>query len=46
MTQHQFLALCLEHCITPEIALDNDSIVEALKARDDVELARILLEEF
>ena len=46
MTQHQFLALCLEHCITPEIALDNESIVQALKARDDVELARILLEEF
>jgi hypothetical protein len=46
MTQNQFAALCTEHCIAPEIALENDSIVEALKARDDAEVVRILSEEF
>lgn len=46
MTQNQFTALCTEHCIAPEIALENDDIVAALKARDDVEVTRILTEEF
>jgi len=46
MTQNQFAALCTEHCIAPEIALENDDIVEALKARDDAEIVRILSEEF
>lgn len=46
MTQNQFAALCTEHCIAPELALENDNIVEALKARDDAAIVRILSEEF
>lgn len=46
MTQNQFAALCTEHCIAPEIALENDDIVAALKARDDAAIVRILSEEF
>jgi hypothetical protein len=35
MTKLEFLALCGEHNIEPAIALENDAIIEALKAKDD-----------
>lgn len=46
MTQNEFLALCLEHCVDPSIALENPAIVEALKARDAQAVATILTNEF
>ncbi len=35
MTALEFLALCVEHNIEPAIALENDAIIEALKAKND-----------
>lgn len=46
MTQFSFQALCAHYGIHPEIALENENIVEALKARDDEAVERILKEEF
>ena len=46
MTQSNFIALCNEYYIDPSLALENDDLVEALQNRDDVEVQRILLEEF
>lgn len=38
-------ALCGEHCIAPDIALESDELRAALVARDDAEVARILTED-
>jgi hypothetical protein len=46
MTQNQFAALCARYEIAPEIALENDALVESLRRRDDAEVERILAEEF
>ena len=46
MTQHNFQVLCARYGIHPSIALENEDIVEALKARDDEAVERILKEEF
>lgn len=46
MTQDQFAMLCEEYLIDPAVALENESIVEALEAGDDVEVRRLLQEEF
>ena len=46
MTQSNFIALCNEYYIDPSLALENEDLVEALQNRDDVEVQRILLEEF
>jgi hypothetical protein len=46
MTQNQFALLCSEHCISPDIALENDDIVEALKNRDDELVQQLLINEF
>jgi len=46
MTQTQFYALCADNLIHPSIALENDTLVEALQNRDDAEVQRILLEDF
>lgn len=46
MTQTDFLTLCLEHNLSPDVALENDDLVQALKQRDDAEVQRILEEEF
>jgi len=46
MTQTDFLTLCLEHNLSPDVALENDDLVQALKERDDVEVQRIIEEEF
>ena len=46
MTQSKFIVLCNEYYIDPSLALENDDLVEALQNRDDVEVQRILLEEF
>ena len=46
MTKFEFLALCGEHNIDPEIALENDAIIEALKAKNDEQVVEILTKEF
>lgn len=46
MTQSEFLMHCVSHSIYPGIALENTDLVEALENRDDVEVIRILEEEF
>lgn len=46
MTMKEFVALCEQHTIDPRIALENENLVEALEARDDDEVKRILKEEF
>jgi hypothetical protein len=46
MTQFNFIALCNEYYINPSLALENDNLVDALQNKDDVEVQRILLEEF
>ena len=47
MTKNQFANLCLKHCIEPGLALENDSIVSALRngaSMDEIEA--ILENEF
>ena len=46
MTKLEFLALCGEHNIEPAIALENDAIIVALKAKNDDQVLQILTEEF
>lgn len=46
MTQNQFVALCVKNNIAPEIALENDDIVEALCARDDILVEQLIQEQF
>ena len=46
MTQTEFLTLCLKHNLTPELALENDEVVQALRERDDAEVCRIIEQEF
>jgi hypothetical protein len=46
MTQNQFAALCIQYGIAPSIALENDQLREALKARDDKKVIEILTNEF
>ena len=45
MTLFQFVSECTKRYIDPDIALDNEKIVEALKARDDKTVVRLLDEE-
>lgn len=46
MTANEFLALCLEHTIAPEIVLENEQIVEALQQRDDERVLVLLRESY
>ena len=46
MKQSQFLELCLELLIDPNIALENNNLILALQNGDDIEVKRILKEEF
>jgi hypothetical protein len=46
MTRNEFLPLCGELLIDPDIALDNDDVRAALQNRDDAAVLRILTEEF
>jgi hypothetical protein len=46
MTQTDFLTLCLQHNLIPELALENDELVQALRDRDDAEVNRIIEQEF
>ena len=46
MTQTEFITLCLERTIYPELALENEAIVEALKAKDDERVIELLNNAF
>ena len=47
MTMNQFAALCGKHLIAPEVALENDAVVSALKRKATLaELESILTAEF
>jgi len=46
MSKFEFMALCGEHLIDPDMALENDNLNLALLARDDAEVVRVLTEEF
>ena len=46
MTANQFNALCAERTIDPSLALENDDLVEALKAKDDEAVVTILDNQF
>ena len=45
MTQNEFLRICLQHNVPPDVALENDAIREALLQRDDALVQRLLLED-
>ena len=46
MTKNDFLNSCLHFSVSPEIALENEDLVEALRNKQDDEVMRILLEDF
>lgn len=46
MSRNQFDALCSKYLIDPAIALENEEIVEALKAKDDAKVEQILKTQF
>ncbi len=46
MTANQFAILCNRYLIDPAVALENESIVRALKDKNDKEVERLLREEF
>ena len=46
MTWLEFQSICGEYLITPELALENDNIKEALQARDDDKVKQLLKSEF
>ena len=46
MTMNQFVALCVERTIEPELALESESVRDAIRARDIELLISILDNEF
>jgi hypothetical protein len=46
MTKNDFLNSCLHFSVAPEIALENEDLMEALRNKQDDEVMRILLEDF
>ena len=46
MSKMNFVNLCEQHGIAPDIALENEALCDALRARDDKEAVRILIEDF
>ena len=45
MTQNQFLTLCLEHNVLPDVALENDDICQALRERNDALVEQLITEQ-
>jgi len=45
MTQNQFLTLCLQHNVAPNVALENEAIVEALRERNDALVEQLITEQ-
>ena len=46
MTQNEFIAKCDELMLPPELALENDDIVNALRAKDDQLVIELLKTQF
>lgn len=46
MTLTEFQSECLNRCIDSSIALENDNLIEAIKAKDNELLLKILDSEF
>ena len=46
MTRNDFAYECAQRTIAPEIALENENILEALKKRDDKRVLWLLDNEF
>ena len=46
MSRNEFLVLCSEYNIDPDMALENDNVVDALRNRNDDAVATILESEF
>ncbi len=46
MTQNEFLCLCSRYTIDPDIALENDDLRNALQAKDNAKVKKILKEQF
>lgn len=46
MTQNEFNTLCQERTIDPNLALENDELVQALRDRDDEAVVNILNNQF
>ena len=46
MSRNEFLVLCSAYSIDPDMALENDNVVEALRDRDDLRVETILESEF
>lgn len=46
MTRLEFISLCGELLINPDLALENEKIKEALKNRDDKAVKNLLKTEF
>jgi len=46
MTQLQFIAKCNQLTVDPDLALENDLIIQALKNKNDELVIALLLTEF
>lgn len=46
MTKTEFIILCNENLICPSFAIENNSILKALKSKNDNEVVRIIKEDF
>lgn len=46
MTKNNFLTLCGQYYIDPSVALENESVVQALKSGDDNLVSKLLKESF
>ena len=46
MTQNEFIAKCEQLSVAPELALENDDIVNALRAKNDALVIALLLTQF
>ena len=46
MTANEFNALCCKHLVHPAIALENEEIVAALRAKDTARVEALLAEQF
>ena len=45
MTQTEFMLLCLDHNIDPQCALEDDNLVQAIKAKDWNRVRYIIVHE-
>jgi hypothetical protein len=46
MTKNEFMQLCAAACIDPAIALENDNVIDAIRAGDAQRVKYLLTNEF